>query len=169
VKRARICSFGPNCCSRPLPDNRARATYCIAAEQIGRCPLWVKSRHRSTPDRCPLYPRKRTLHCTAANVRFVPIADIGRLSCYVRSVSLTEVVGANLRKIRRGSSVARNWRNCLNVAAGPLQFRQYHHKHHNGIGRFGCIPYSWRLGCRQSTVCRCRRNECSRSSFGHDI
>jgi len=23
----------------------------------------------------PLYPRKRTLHCTAANVRFVPKAD----------------------------------------------------------------------------------------------
>src|SRR5262249_16643751 len=25
------------------------------------CPLWVKSRHRSTASQCPLYPRKRTL------------------------------------------------------------------------------------------------------------
>jgi hypothetical protein len=25
------------------------------------CPLWVKSRHRSTSAQCPLYPRKRTL------------------------------------------------------------------------------------------------------------
>src|SRR5262249_46111178 len=24
------------------------------------CPLWVKSRHRSTSSQCPLYPRKRT-------------------------------------------------------------------------------------------------------------
>src|SRR6516162_9195934 len=29
---------------------------------------------------CPLYPQKRTLHCTAANVRFVPKADIRRCS-----------------------------------------------------------------------------------------
>src|SRR6516165_5656945 len=26
----------------------------------GQCPLWVKSRHRSTSASCPLYPRKRT-------------------------------------------------------------------------------------------------------------
>src|SRR5262249_55681705 len=25
------------------------------------CPLWVKSRHRGTSNRCPLYPQKRTL------------------------------------------------------------------------------------------------------------
>src|SRR6516164_8948531 len=29
---------------------------------------------------CPLYPQKRTLHCTAANVRFVPKADKVRRS-----------------------------------------------------------------------------------------
>src|SRR5262249_47344716 len=35
------------------------ATFTLAQEE-GRCPLWVKSRHmqRNTP--CPLYPRKRT-------------------------------------------------------------------------------------------------------------
>src|SRR5215469_8195234 len=27
----------------------------------GECPLWVKSRHRSTTGSCPLYPQKRTL------------------------------------------------------------------------------------------------------------
>src|SRR5262249_7099567 len=26
-----------------------------------RCPLWVKSGHCAVSDRCPLYPRKRTL------------------------------------------------------------------------------------------------------------
>ena len=50
----------------------------IAACQAGSCPLWVKSRHWGRCDRCPLYPQKRTLHCTAANVRFVPKADILR-------------------------------------------------------------------------------------------
>jgi hypothetical protein len=29
---------------------------------------------------CPLYPQKRTLHCTAANVRYVPKADKVRRS-----------------------------------------------------------------------------------------
>ena len=29
-----------------------------------------------TVAQCPLYPQKRTLHCTAANVRYVPKADI---------------------------------------------------------------------------------------------
>ena len=42
------------------------------------CPLWVKSRHSVRSHECPLYPQKRTLHCTAANVRFVPKADILR-------------------------------------------------------------------------------------------
>jgi hypothetical protein len=27
---------------------------------LGRCPLWVKSRHFTTSSRCPLFPRKRT-------------------------------------------------------------------------------------------------------------
>jgi hypothetical protein len=35
--------------------------YCIAAEQTGRCPLWVKSGHSPIFGRCPLYSRKRTL------------------------------------------------------------------------------------------------------------
>src|SRR5215469_8740856 len=28
---------------------------------LGKCPLWVKSGHRSRSASCPLYPRKRTL------------------------------------------------------------------------------------------------------------
>jgi hypothetical protein len=35
-----------------------------------RCPLWVKSRHRTRCASCPLYPRRDQ------HVRFVPIADI---------------------------------------------------------------------------------------------
>ena len=46
--------------------------------------------HRSE---CPLYPQKRTLHCTAANVRFVPKADIRRRS---KTASLFDhLVGAS--------------------------------------------------------------------------
>jgi hypothetical protein len=33
---------------------------CIAAKGDRQCPLWVKSRHRSTSNQCPLYPQKRT-------------------------------------------------------------------------------------------------------------
>jgi hypothetical protein len=45
-------------------DLRAGAMHRIAAEHASRCPLWVKSRHRSTPAQCPLYPQKRTLLIT---------------------------------------------------------------------------------------------------------
>ena len=33
----------------------------ISRSDAGRCPLWVKSRHRRTSNQCPLYPQKRTL------------------------------------------------------------------------------------------------------------
>jgi SAM-dependent methyltransferase len=36
--------------------------------------------YEATVAQCPLYPQKRTLHCTAANVRFVPKADIHSLN-----------------------------------------------------------------------------------------
>jgi len=45
-----------------------------------RCPLWVKSGHRDILNECPLYPRKRTLHCAAANVRYVPCVDGSELA-----------------------------------------------------------------------------------------
>jgi hypothetical protein len=53
------------------------AALCITANSGCQCLLWVKSGHWSTSASCPLYPRKRTLHCTAENVRFVPKAGIG--------------------------------------------------------------------------------------------
>src|SRR5262249_37640840 len=40
------------------------------------CPLWVRSGHHKTLDRCPLYPRKRTSVERDCHVRFVPEADM---------------------------------------------------------------------------------------------
>src|SRR6516164_4068234 len=37
-----------------------RATLVAAALGSLKCPLWVKSRHRSATGACPLYPQKRT-------------------------------------------------------------------------------------------------------------
>jgi hypothetical protein len=58
-------------------------------------------------EQCPLYPQKRTLHCTAANVRFVPKADIQELRALVRAecstqYPLTEVLaeGAGFAQLR---------------------------------------------------------------------
>ena len=36
--------------------------------ELGGCPLWVISGHRSASSRCPLYPRKRTFRNAAAGV-----------------------------------------------------------------------------------------------------
>src|SRR5215471_20655059 len=33
---------------------------CPAVPERSRCPLWVKSRHWGSSERCPLYPQKRT-------------------------------------------------------------------------------------------------------------
>ena len=38
----------------------------ISRSDAGRCPLWVKSRHRRTSNQCPLYPQKRTSMSTIA-------------------------------------------------------------------------------------------------------
>ena len=51
--------------------------------------------HSLTSDQCPLYPRKRTLHCTAANVRYVPRADIMQ-----RNKKGAHLVGGNLYRLR---------------------------------------------------------------------
>src|SRR6516225_416214 len=40
------------------------AALCITANSGCQCPLWVKSRHWSTFNRCLLYPRKRTWFST---------------------------------------------------------------------------------------------------------
>src|SRR6516165_5713385 len=37
---------------------------CNARFQCALCPLWVKSRRSGVTERCPLYPRKRTLSDT---------------------------------------------------------------------------------------------------------
>jgi len=49
---------------------------CTAAIVKRQCPLWVKSRHRSTSNQCPLYPQKRTSAQAALNGD----ADRGRYS-----------------------------------------------------------------------------------------
>ena len=41
-------------------------------------PLWVKSRHRRSADKCPLSPPKADIGTQSWNVRFVPKADIMR-------------------------------------------------------------------------------------------
>src|SRR5262249_42213161 len=40
---------------------KASATAPALRQRPTRCPLWVKSGHRSMSASCPLYPRKRTL------------------------------------------------------------------------------------------------------------
>jgi hypothetical protein len=45
-------------------ENRARARVRCHAMHYRRCPLWVKSGHRSASVRCLLYPRKRTWFST---------------------------------------------------------------------------------------------------------
>ena len=65
-----------------------------------QCLLRVKSRHRGNLKECPLYPQKRTLHCTAANVRFVPKADIlrcGKSGYSITSSAMLRSVGGNVR------------------------------------------------------------------------
>src|SRR5215469_5237163 len=41
--------------------NGVRRSHCGAAIFSDECPLWVKSGHWGTSDRCPLYPQKLTL------------------------------------------------------------------------------------------------------------
>jgi len=41
----------------------------------GRCPLWVKSRHRKGSAECPLYPQKRTFANTIGVSTVCPQAD----------------------------------------------------------------------------------------------
>ena len=58
-------------------------------------PLWVKSRHFATRERCPLYPKADMCSATPY-VRFVPIADIGQVSLY-NLVCLYEYVRWNCK------------------------------------------------------------------------
>src|SRR5262249_49773992 len=45
-----------------LPNRFRRLAAHIACWSFGRrCPLWVKSGHRSTSNQCPLYPQEQTL------------------------------------------------------------------------------------------------------------
>src|SRR5262249_48900503 len=47
------------------PNKRIAQHCCPAGFQLGRCPLWVQSRHQPMSAQCPLYPRKRTWFSTA--------------------------------------------------------------------------------------------------------
>src|SRR5262249_31235540 len=40
-----------------LPSKAQISGLCCSVATRGKCPLWVKSRHRSTSTRCPLYPQ----------------------------------------------------------------------------------------------------------------
>src|SRR5262249_13967934 len=51
---------------------------CSAKIPNGVCPLWIKSGHFATFDRCLLYPRKRTSPSTIVMSRFVPKAEVAR-------------------------------------------------------------------------------------------
>jgi hypothetical protein len=50
------------CPVRLRTKHRSGSKWHTGSGQNGarRCPLWVKSRHRSTSASCPLYPQKRT-------------------------------------------------------------------------------------------------------------
>src|SRR6516162_8166275 len=48
------------------------------------CPFWVKSRHRGTPNQCPLYPKKRTLELGRKMSAFC------QKRTYVRSAPFTQ-------------------------------------------------------------------------------
>jgi hypothetical protein len=46
--------------------DRSGPNWQVGSGQVGarQCPLWVKSRHPSTSNQCPPYPRKRTSRST---------------------------------------------------------------------------------------------------------
>src|SRR5215831_12608061 len=51
----------PHVPPRPRPrKSGSKANTQRLVRYATRCPLWVKSRHRSTSSQCLLYPRKRT-------------------------------------------------------------------------------------------------------------
>jgi len=64
----------------------------------------------------------------------------------------------------------RNWRNCLNIVAGSLHFASTSTNITTTLA--GSVAFLTVGGCDagyRPFFFRCRRNECSRSPFGHDI
>src|SRR6516165_2192550 len=49
-----------SCSDRAEGLKRSAPINCASFKFGGECPLWVKSRHRRSFNRCPLYPQKRT-------------------------------------------------------------------------------------------------------------
>jgi hypothetical protein len=99
--------------------------WCSTANGVEECPKWVKSGHCTGSDECPLYLQKRTLHCTAANVRFVPKADILRRSKYVL---FNHLIGER-EHIRRDIDAQHS---CSSEIQKQLEFARLHHRQ---IGR----------------------------------
>src|SRR6516165_10631975 len=63
--------FRASAAKGPRPTLGSSSGYAVI-----ECPLWVKSRHWSTSNQCPLYPQKRTLVEHVCYVCFVPKGDI---------------------------------------------------------------------------------------------
>src|SRR6516225_10997297 len=66
------------------------AALCITANSDCRCPLWVKSRHSTTADQCPLYPQKRTF------VSAVVMSALCVVSQLLLQINLSKVSLGNL-------------------------------------------------------------------------
>ena len=69
--------FDPNYSRDLRPAESVRKRCCTTAIFRRRCPLWVKSGHRSTSAQCPLYPQKRT-SLSAIAVSALPIIRTSR-------------------------------------------------------------------------------------------
>ena len=60
------------------------------------CPLWVKSRHRSSSNQCPLYPQKRTLE----------LSRVMSALCTLSELSIIEnIAGHTARPLLRFAAV----------------------------------------------------------------
>src|SRR5262249_16839645 len=69
---------------------------------MGRsCPLWVKSRHSATSERCPLYPQKRTL---VEHVAMSAMCQKRTFCAAVKNVVIRSLVGACQQRLRHSQA-----------------------------------------------------------------